>query len=115
MTTERDDELEALFAEARGLRPVPGDDLMARLLADAAREMPRPTPRVEPNRPGWRDWVRVLGGWPAIGGLAAASAVGVWLGAAPPAGLTTLAPGIWGEEVSVALGVDEDPLSLLEG
>lgn len=114
MTTERDDDLEALFAEARGLRPVPADDLMARLLADGLREMPRPAASV-PARPGWRDWVRALGGWPTIGGLAAASVVGVWIGAAPPDGLSTLAPGIWGEGVSVALGVDEDPLSLLEG
>lgn len=120
---ERDDQpdeaLDALLAEARALRPVPSADLMARLLADAERARPRPRPRpaAAPRRARgpWRDWIAALGGWPAMGGLAAAAAAGVWIGAAPPAALTTLVPPLWGEGVSVAVGADEDPLSLLEG
>ncbi|WP_176556120.1 dihydroorotate dehydrogenase [Rubellimicrobium rubrum] len=111
-------ELEARFAEARDLEPRPSADLMARLAADALREMPRPitnATRLAPGRMRWRDWITALGGWPAVGGLATATAVGVWIGATAPAGLADLAPAVWGENVSIAFGVDEDPLSLLEG
>lgn len=107
--------LEALFAEARALRPVPSGDLMARLLADAERERPRPAPARAPAFGSWRDWIAALGGWPAMGGLAGVAVVGIWIGAAPPAGLSSLLPTLWGEGVSVALGADEDPLSWLEG
>lgn len=31
-----------------------------------------------------QQFLRVLGGWPAMGGLAAACAAGVWIGVAPP-------------------------------
>ena len=111
-------DLEALFAEACDLEPSPSADLMARLAADALREMPRPATnatRPAPGRVRWRDWIAALGGWPAVGGLATATAVGVWIGATAPVGLADLVPGIWGEGVSIAFGVDEDPLSLLEG
>lgn len=40
-----------------------------------------------PRRAGWRDWVDLLGGWPALGGMATACAVGLWIGLAPPTGL----------------------------
>ncbi|WP_246045427.1 hypothetical protein [Rubellimicrobium roseum] len=113
MTDE--DELEMIFAQARGLRPEPDDDLMARLMADALREMPGTVVAAPRPKPGWRDWMRALGGWPALGGLAAATVAGFWIGLTAPAGVSALAPGLWGEDVSVALGVDEDLLSLLEG
>jgi hypothetical protein len=111
-------DLEALFAEARDLEPRPSANLMTRMAADALREMPRhPTSAIRPapGRMRWRDWIAALGGWPAVGGLATAAVVGVWIGATAPAGLAHLAPALWGESVSIAFGVDEDPLSLLEG
>ena len=114
--TEHDD-LESLFAEARDLRPVPGDGLMARILADAetvAAERERPA-REAPARAGWRDWLRTLGGWPAVGGLVASTLAGLWIGVAQPAAVSDLTSSVWGEQVSVNLGVDLDPLSLLEG
>jgi hypothetical protein len=114
--TEHDD-LESLFAEARDLRPFPGDDLMTRILADAeavATERERPV-RAAPTRPRWRDWLHTLGGWPAVGGLVASTLAGLWIGAAQPAAVSDLAASVWGEQVSVNLGVDVDPLSLLEG
>ena len=114
-TNERDDGLEALFAEARALRPVPSEDLMARLMADAERERPQPAVVSAAPRSGWRDWISALGGWPAMGGLVAATVTGLWIGTAPPAGLSSLLPSLWGEAVSVAVGADEDPLSWLEG
>ena len=114
-TNKRDERLEEFFAEARALRPVPSDDLMARLLADADRERPQPLAAPVVARGGWRNWIAALGGWPAMGGLVAATVTGVWIGAAPPARLSSLLPSLWGETVSVAVGADEDPLSWLEG
>ena len=81
MTDDRDDALDALFAEARKAAPVPSDDLMARILADAeteaaAREAPAPRPRF------WPSLLESLGGWPSLAGLAAAAVTGLWIGSA---------------------------------
>ena len=114
-TNKRDERLEEFFAEARALRPVPSEELMARLMADAERDWPRPAGPPAAAHGSWRDWITALGGWPAMGGLVAATVTGVWIGAAPPTGLSGLVPSLWGEGVSVAVGVDEDPLSWLEG
>lgn len=120
--TDRDEiELEDLFAEARALRPEPPGELMARILAAAeveAQAQARAAPPPAARRPG-RGWLaglaQALGGWPAIGGLAASTALGLFLGLAQPAGLSEVAASLWGEEVSVSLALDQDPLSLLEG
>jgi hypothetical protein len=117
-----EDDLEALFAEARALRTEPGSDLTARILADAQavagerRAPARPAPSLP--RAGWRDWPAGLGGWPAMGGLAASTVAGLWIGWAPPAALADAAQGlagwVWGDGVAVAVGLD-DPLDWLEG
>ena len=117
-TTEQDEfDLDDLLADARSARPVPPDDLMVRILANAEevaalRERPLP---IAPTRPVWRDWLMTLGGWPAVGGRVASTLAGLWIGVAQPAALSDLAASVWGERVSVNLGVDVDPLSLLEG
>ena len=116
MTDREDQEIEALFEAVRRTRPEPPDDLLARILADAAavaaeREAPGPAP----ERVGWRDWLGALGGWPVVGGLVASTVAGLWIGAAQPSGLSDLVSDLWGEQVSVGFGLDEDPLSLLEG
>lgn len=82
---ESDDALlEAHFAAARRTGAEMPDRLAARMLADAAREQ-RARAAPAPAAPGWFGQVlRALGGWPALGGLAAACAAGVWLGIAPP-------------------------------
>ncbi len=117
--SDRDElDLDDLLAEARSARPLPSDDLMARILADAeevAEARERPIPVAAPARAGWRDWLATLGGWPAVGGLVASTLAGLWIGVAQPAPLSDLAASVWGEQVSVNLGVDVDPLSLLEG
>lgn len=121
---DTDHGLDALLALARVQAPAPGDALMARLLADAeaARPAPRPVaPVPAAPRPPSRPWSlsRALGGWPALGTLAASTALGVTVGMAQPASLPdfagTVATAVWGEGMSVGLGLDEDPLSLLEG
>lgn len=80
-------DLDDLFAAARGNRPAMPEHLTAAILADAAREQPGHQP-VTAGKPGRRmllgQLLAAIGGWPAMGGLVAASAAGVWIGVAPP-------------------------------
>ncbi|MEX0304463.1 MAG: hypothetical protein AB3N24_18750 [Leisingera sp.] len=80
-------ELEDLFAASRAEPPAVPDHLTAAILEDAAREQPGLQPAAPARRaskPLWRQLIEAIGGWPAIGGLAAASAAGLWIGIAPP-------------------------------
>lgn len=93
--TDRNDHddalLNAAFSAARAeARQPPSADLMARVLADAERSVPRSVAArsvVSParRRSGWREFIALIGGWPALGGLATAAATGFWIGFAPPA------------------------------
>ncbi|WP_122074183.1 hypothetical protein [Pseudophaeobacter sp. EL27] len=88
------DHLEDLFAAARSdPTPVP-QALQAAILADAQqiqnnRAMASDTSRATgqsrqlPQRL-WQQFISAVGGWPALGGLAAASLTGLWIGLAPP-------------------------------
>lgn len=82
--------LEAHFAAARRLDVRMPAALEARMLADAALvQAARAAPAPASRQPGagaglLGQLVRVLGGWPTMGGLAAACAAGVWIGVAPP-------------------------------
>lgn len=88
--------LEAHFAAARRVDAGMPLALEARMLADAARvqaqQVPVMRPAAETPRRGIagaalglvQQFMRALGGWPALGGLAAASAAGVWIGVSPP-------------------------------
>lgn len=106
--------LEALFASARAERAVPGPDLMARILADAAQAtaerqaatVPAALPRAGFLTGLWS----VLGGWGGAGGLAAATAAGVWLGIAPPQGLDSLTTAVFGTSDTVSLFASDDLL-----
>ena len=103
------DPLEAAFAAARAAAAAPAPAaLLARIEADARAEL-RPEPAPVPVRPRsaargrWHDLMQALGGWPGIGGLATASAAGVWLGLAAPAALDALGlPGAAGIDDSAA-------------
>jgi hypothetical protein len=80
-------DLDNLFAAARGARPALPAHLSAAILADAAAQQPgcQPGEADRIRRPArWRQLLNALGGWPAVGGLAMASATGLWLGLAPP-------------------------------
>jgi hypothetical protein len=87
MTIDRDDaRLDALLAEARG-GTSPSDDLVARVLADAARVQAetRPAPPVPAPRPGHlRGLIAALGGWPAVSGVTLAGITGLAVGLAAP-------------------------------
>lgn len=92
MTHETDLELKSFFDAAHSNAPQPSDDLMARILADAALHQPVPTQPMThtPVRPGLRERVLgVLGGWRAVAGLATATVAGVWIGFAAPGGIDT--------------------------
>ena len=60
----------------------------------------------------------MLGGWPALGTLAASSILGVSIGVAQPASLSlvagSLTGAVLGEEVTVSTGLDSDLLALLD-
>ena len=84
-----DDALDALFAQARVTPPSPSDDLQARIVADALAvqaAFAEPVAAPAPERAGiFQRFAAVFGGWPALGGMATACVLGIWIGAAPPA------------------------------
>jgi len=104
MTNPDNDPLEEFFAAARSARPAPSDDLMARVLADAETAQQRPgTVGIRP-RPGlWPRVMDAIGGWPALGGLTAATLAGLWVGIAPPAAVEEMTASLIGDEVSISL------------
>lgn len=91
-----EDELNAVFEAAARDRPVPSPDWLARVVADADRE--RIAPRTAPLPSIWAQLSAILGGWRGVGGLALASAAGLWIGIAPPA--------VLGDPVNTALATD---------
>jgi len=80
------------FAAGRAVPAVP-PDLAARILADARAELEHSRagavaatgPAQAPARGFLSSLLSAIGGWPAISGMAAATAAGVWLGFASPA------------------------------
>lgn len=92
------DHLEDLFAAARSAPTELPGPLQASLLADAqrvqeerssARDRAAETSQLlsspqDLSRQIWRQFVSAVGGWPALGGLVAASLSGLWIGLAPP-------------------------------
>jgi len=103
MTDPMDKELDDFFAAARGA-PEPSEDLMARVLADAAALQPeaRGFAPVDVPQPGlWASVMEMIGGWPALSGVAAAGVAGLWLGVAPPASIEDFAAGVLGTGTAV--------------
>ncbi|KPP93637.1 MAG: hypothetical protein HLUCCA08_05530 [Rhodobacteraceae bacterium HLUCCA08] len=116
MTETPDDKmLERLFAAARADAPVASDAFLAQVMADAAAMVP-PAPVPAPRRRGpLAGFVSALaGGWAGLGGLAAATVAGLWIGMAAPDVLHRIAPGLYGDPVSVPFGIDQSAF-LLEG
>ncbi|KAA9005707.1 hypothetical protein [Histidinibacterium aquaticum] len=111
MTEPETDELDMLFAEARETRPDVSAALTARIVADAAAEMPRRTGRAEAAPSLWR----ALGGWVGAGTLGAATLAGVWIGLAAPSALSGVTGGLLGEPVVVSLLPESDLLLDAEG
>jgi len=103
MTNPNDDMLDDLFAQAREVKPVPSDDLMARVLADADSMLPSSGVMSAAQTSLWARIMDAIGGWPAVSGLAAATVAGVWVGVAPPASVEDLTASFIGDEVSISL------------
>ncbi len=104
MTNPNEDNLDDIFAQARAVQVTPDDDLVARVLADAAAVQAGFTPvAVNPSSGFWAGLMEAIGGWPALGGLATATVAGLWIGVAPPASVADLTASYLGDEVSVSL------------
>ena len=80
MTDKSRDFIDDLLGDVRHADLAVPDDLMARVLADAAAQMP-----AAPRTRFWHDLNEMIGGLPAWGGLVAAGVTGLWIGIAPPA------------------------------
>lgn len=111
MTDPSDDMLEDLFAQARDRAPEVSDDLMSRVLADAemAQNM---LPVVQPEPGLGKRLLDLIGGWPTLGGLVAATIAGFWVGVAPPVAVEDLTVGLIGDTVSVSLFSESDFLEI---
>ncbi|MFN3972584.1 MAG: dihydroorotate dehydrogenase [Gemmobacter sp.] len=124
--------LDDLFARARAARPVVPDDLMARVMADAAA-VPQAAdatagwpPQARPARfrslGGLRSVLRALaevfGGAGALAGVATAGLAGIWIGLASPSPLAALAPGLLpgllGDEAAMDLDLFPDVAGFLD-
>lgn len=82
--------LDAALADIADQHPQVPDALMTAVLRDAAHLQPRAL--VQPDPVGlWQAFLELIGGWPAVSGLAAAGVAGVWMGIAPPVALETAA------------------------
>jgi hypothetical protein len=88
------DGLGAFFDAARRNTPALSDAALARMTAQALdMQAGRAAPvAAQIKRPGiLAQFLAILGGWPAMAGLATAGVAGLWIGAVPPAGLVNLA------------------------
>lgn len=90
-------DLNLLLAAARDDRPLPSEALMARVLADAVAQQPKPLAHplaVTPARAastGWLDRLAaVFGGGGALAGVSLAMVAGVFIGIAQPAPVAAL-------------------------
>lgn len=84
MTNRDDDMIDDLFGLAQSQTPAPSDDLMARILADAAAVQPSVASASPPQAGFMQSLMDLIGGWPSVGGLAMAGVAGIWVGFAPP-------------------------------
>lgn len=97
--------VDRLLAQTADVRPEVPDPLMAAVLRDAV-DVQRAM-RLRPQKGLWATVLDLIGGWPAISGLAAAGITGIWIGVAPPIGLEYVAADLIGSTEQVdLLGVD---------
>ena len=115
MTDRATEACDTLLSEARQVEVTVTDDLMARVLADAAREQAwrRAIAGPPPRRGPLSVLAALIGGWPALGGVLAAGLAGLWIGMAPPAGVESLAANLFGTTETVTF-LPEPDLTFLE-
>jgi hypothetical protein len=114
--TQKDiDDLDRFFQAARQeTAPLP-DGLTARILHDAeTAQAGFSAPVKDAPTPGaWRQVMEMLGGWPAMGGLATACAAGVWIGVAPPSFLPDPVQLVTGTQTDIDLFGAEDLVNIM--
>ncbi|MDP5085134.1 MAG: hypothetical protein NWQ23_06915 [Yoonia sp.] len=103
MTDPKKDDLDDLFADMRNLAVVPSDALMTRVLSDAATVQPQNVVRDRPRQDIWNRMLEAIGGWPSLGGLAAATVAGIWVGVAPPTSVQDITAFLIGDQESLEL------------
>lgn len=104
MTDPKSNDLDDFFAAARTSELAPSGDLMARVLADAAAMQPEAAGiATAPKQSAWAGFMDMIGGWPALSGVAAAGVAGIWLGVSPPMSLEQLTSDMLGTSTSVSL------------
>lgn len=110
MNNSDDEIFDALMFEARASDISVSDDLMARVMHDAAvlQNKAEDTALELAHASVWSQFMSVIGGWPALGGVAAAGVTGLWLGLAPTATLDGFAADIVGGTTSVSFIQDFD-------
>jgi len=101
--------VDQLFDAARDSRPQPSDALMARIVADADREINAGHATVAPYSAHRRRSLMTalgdaIGGWPALAGLTTATLAGVWIGFASPYAISDLSDVIFSNETTYDLG-----------
>lgn len=103
-------DLDQLLAKARQTRPDLPDDLAVRIVTDAETvRLDRLKPASSSRRSVWVRMLDGIGVWQSMGGLVAASAVGVWIGWSAPDFLPDPAAIIYPQENSFVvadLGLD---------
>ncbi|MDE4133811.1 hypothetical protein PXK00_11870 [Phaeobacter sp. QD34_3] len=118
--------LDSLFDDARQARPAMPEALTARILADAAscQADHRATLQAQANGTPpdrladvafglWQQFRRAVGGWPAMGGMVAATAAGLWIGLAPPSFLPDPVALVQGTSESTNLPYENYDLAML--
>ncbi|MEM6589092.1 MAG: dihydroorotate dehydrogenase [Pseudomonadota bacterium] len=116
--SDRPDPLETDFAALKAQASPPGDDLMARVMADAAAEQAAfMAPPVAARPPARVRFMELIGGWPSMAGLATAGIAGVWIGMAQPALLVSGSEALFSGDVGSALNELDTGfgLSVLDG
>lgn len=114
MTEDRKDHdrLDAYFDAARRQTPALSDAALARLTTQALQvQAEAAAPQgTHPQRPGrLAQLLAMIGGWPAMAGLATAGIAGLWIGAVPPAGLANLAA-----DLGAVTGTSDDDAYLVD-
>lgn len=115
MTTDNTDKLDQTFAQMRQADVPVRDSLMDRIMMDADMVLAEAAPAPVRRRRGLGAMLLdVIGGWTSMGGLAAATVAGLWIGVAPPEAFTDLTSGYWGATIEVPL-LESDLFAALEG
>lgn len=103
------DPLNKEFCALKTRATPPGDDLMARVLADAdAVQAEILAPPRSVRKPFTVRFMAFIGGWPSMAGLATAGLAGVWIGVSQPAALVQTSETLIYGDLSGAM-VDIDP------